>query len=299
LSDENNSRLLKYVQAAAGSVTYGYVATMNVSPILFPHQIVNDSLGNLYVCGASGYAAFDANFQNLWKSCGGGSTVPDTQGLALDGAEGAFLGSAVDHGALMKVGCPLNTPTLTPTYTSSPTFTPTPTITLTPTFTDTLTLTITYTFTLTPTPSETLTMTLTPTVTPTPTITDTPTVTNTPTYTPTNILNFNPTPTITSTPTPNPNQYIPYPNPNNGNQPLNFYYTLDSNAGLVGVKIFTVAFRKVFENFALPNTMGQHLCALNWGQANLSLANGLYYLVLYVETNGQQTRKVMKVLIVR
>ena len=63
------------------------------------------------------------------------------------------------------------TPTITPTWTQSHTFTPTPTITMT------------HTYTYTPTVTDTITMTNTPTV--TPTVTQTVTETATPTATPT------------------------------------------------------------------------------------------------------------------
>ncbi|MBN2056108.1 hypothetical protein JW905_14355, partial [bacterium] len=86
------------------------------------------------------------------------------------------------------------TPSITPTFTYSPTFTPTltPTITLTPTDTPTLTPTVTLTPTNTPT--------LTPTVTLTPT--DTPTLTPTVTLTPTDTPTLTPTVTLTPTDTP-------------------------------------------------------------------------------------------------
>ena len=84
----------------------------------------------------------------------------------------------------------LETPTPTPTITTTSTPTLTPTSTLTPT--------ITPTSTLTPTPSTTIGST--PPVTPSPTQTQTPTMTKTPTQ----------TPTMTKTPTPTPNWIYQY-----------------------------------------------------------------------------------------
>jgi len=67
----------------------------------------------------------------------------------------------------------------------------------------------------------------------------------------------------------------------------------------VKLKIFTVAFRKIYEDDTLSTTVGQNLYTLDWSRAGLDMANGLYFLVLYVEENGQETRKVMKVLVLR
>jgi hypothetical protein len=88
-----------------------------------------------------------------------------------------------------------DTPTPTPSNTSTPTVTPTntPTNTSTPTVTPTNTTTPTVTPTETPTNTPTTTPTVTPTNTTTPTSTVTPTNTSTPTETPTN------TPTTTPT----------------------------------------------------------------------------------------------------
>ena len=95
---------------------------------------------------------------------------------------------------------PTSTLTFTPistetsTFTPTPSFTPTATITLTPTPTNTVTASATPTLT----PTETSTTTLTSNSTPTPTVTFTPTSTFTPTFTPTYTF----TPTVTFTPTP-------------------------------------------------------------------------------------------------
>ncbi|MCJ7741050.1 hypothetical protein MUP32_07115 [Candidatus Microgenomates bacterium] len=94
----------------------------------------------------------------------------------------------------------VQTPTLTPTPSSTNTPTPTKTPTLTPTRTPTPTVTVTLTPTRTPTVTSTPTpsSTNTPTPTKTPTLTPTPSSTNTPTPTKTPTL----TPTRTPTPTP-------------------------------------------------------------------------------------------------
>ncbi|MCE5301287.1 MAG: hypothetical protein LLG37_10520 [Spirochaetia bacterium] len=104
---------------------------------------------------------------------------------------------------LVRVDTPTFTPTRTstPTYTVTPTFTftrtPTPTYTATPTYTNTNTPTPTYTATSTrtATPTYTATPTFTDTNSPTPTFTATPSRTATPTYTATNSA----TPTYTAT----------------------------------------------------------------------------------------------------
>ncbi len=90
-------------------------------------------------------------------------------------------------------------PTLTPTFTQTPTKTPTSTFTLTPTKTATNTFTVTFTPTCTATITDTNTPTMTATTTDTPTITDTITSTDSPTITATPTVTL--TPTVTDTPT--------------------------------------------------------------------------------------------------
>ncbi len=92
------------------------------------------------------------------------------------------------------------TDTPTVTQTSSPSYTATPTYTATMTVTETNTATPTYTFTFTVTP--TMTPTFTRTDTPTPTMTQTFTRTPTPTFTITTTSTFTMTPTYTRTDTP-------------------------------------------------------------------------------------------------
>jgi hypothetical protein len=123
----------------------------------------------------------------------------------------------------------------------------------------------------------------------TPTLTFTPT----PTFTPTN------TPTPTATPS---NLYTVYPNPwpdsQNPGDTLTFYYKNDQAADQVQLKIFTVAFRKIYEDDTLPATQGpQPPWTVNL--TNLNLSNGLYYFVIVWKNGGQQSQKTMKVLIRR
>ncbi len=117
-----------------------------------------------------------------------------------------------------------------------------------------------------------------------------------------NTCTFTPTPTATDTPTPtatpNPNNDIAWPNPWNGSAPLAFYHTLNQAADSVRLKLYTVAFRKVYENDHLAATAGQHLYTLGWNQLG-NIANGLYYLVVEEVRGGRETHKVMKLLILR
>lgn len=137
----------------------------------------------------------------------------------------------------------------------------------------------------TPTPSPT------PTDTPTPCMdglghTCTPTITPTPTS----------TPTVTSTPFP---PSLLFPNPVWDQTPLSFYYNVDSTVDQVKVKIFTVAYRKVYEDDTLSTATGQNKYTLDWGQSGLNIANGLYYVVLYYRGGHKETQQVMKLLVQR
>lgn len=154
------------------------------------------------------------------------------------------------------------TPSITPTYTSTPTVTPTisltPTNTVTPSITKTITPSVSISPSITPsiteTPTNTPTISITPSVTPTisetPTITPTisitpsitPTISVTPSISPTNTLTPSttrtpqPTPTVTPstsfTPTPSytPN-FIPSPTPT----PYQFYLDGPGQTGVQGV----------------------------------------------------------------
>ncbi len=147
----------------------------------------------------------------------------------------------------------------------------------------------------TPTPIATPTF----TATFTPTITDTPCMVSGTPCTPT--LTFTPTATATPTATPS-NLYTVYPNPWPDNQnpgdTINFYYKNDQAADQVQLKIFTLAYRKIYENDTLPATQGPQLpWAVN--MTNLNLSNGLYYFVIIWKNGSQQSQKVMKVLVRR
>ncbi len=129
----------------------------------------------------------------------------------------------------------------------------------------------------------TCTPSFTPTLTPTITITPTPTVTL--------------TPTVTSTP--NPGSLMPFPNPSDGQSPVSFYYNVTGPTTGIDLKVFTVANRLIFKDAGLDTSLGQHIYGLNWAQRNLHPANGLYYFLVTFHDNGQQTRQIMKELVIR
>jgi hypothetical protein len=140
----------------------------------------------------------------------------------------------------------------------------------------------------------------------------TPTFTSTPTSTPTatpcgypgNTCTPTDTPTATDTPTPTatpstlftvfPN---PWPDPKNPGDNSNFYYFNDKNMDQVQLKIYTVSFRKVYEDDTLPTGPGPQSKTFNLAYLNAS--NGLYYYVLVWKNGNRQSQKVMKVLIQR
>jgi hypothetical protein len=131
--------------------------------------------------------------------------------------------------------------------------------------------------------------------TPTPTFTVTPTPSGTP---PTPTLSPTATDTAAFTATPI-NVNILFPNPVLDKTPLSFFYLLASPAQQVRVKLFTTAFRKVFEEDGLVYSPGTHLYTLDWGKAGLNISNGLYYVVFYTRTGGSETHRVMKLLVQR
>ena len=144
--------------------------------------------------------------------------------------------------------------------------------------------------------------TVTPTQTNTPSDTPTPTITVTPTatfsLTPNSSL-LTPSFTLSSTPYPADREYLPYPNPADMTEPLSFYYSVAPNTQQVKLKIFTTAFRKIFEDEQLPNGAGQHLYKLDWDKTRLNIANGLYFGVIYFKSDSGEIRKAMKILIRR
>ena len=139
----------------------------------------------------------------------------------------------------------------------------------------------------------------TPTSSPTP-CTDGAGHTCTPTPTPTNT----PVATLTYTPTATPNIVnVPFPNPwpdkNNPAAPLQFNYLNNQSDEQVALKIYTLAFRKVFEDDRLATAPGSYTYVMDWTQVQGSLANGLYYFVIETKNGSKLDRKIMKVLILR
>lgn len=162
--------------------------------------------------------------------------------------------------------CGVATPTPTPTATFSPTLTPTPTGTWFP---------------------PTATFTPTPTATATPTRTPTPTATFTVTFTPTDTLS----PTSTATPTDTPivppdapplSTPLTYPNPLRFGEEVRVHVVLGKATSTVRVRLYTTAYRKVFDTEISPSTpLGPAELVLPLrGPSGEPLANGLYHLRL-------------------
>jgi hypothetical protein len=80
---------------------------------------------------------------------------------------------------------------------------------------------------------------------------------------------------------------------------VNFNYNVAAAVDQVKVKIFTVSFRKIYEDDTLSTAVGQDKYTLDWGKAGLNIANGLYYVVVVFKNSGQETHQVMKLLIER
>jgi hypothetical protein len=121
--------------------------------------------------------------------------------------------------------------------------------------------------------------------TPTPTATSvppTPSFTPTPTTTPTQNLTTTSTPTaagktgLTPTWTPNLHPITIFPNPSSGTQPTLIDLGI-GNAVLVKIKVFTVAFRMVFEKDYGQVAPGQLITLPTTDNRGTPLANGLYY----------------------
>jgi hypothetical protein len=136
------------------------------------------------------------------------------------------------------------------------------------------------------TPQPTCPPTVTPTFSPTPC--GYPGNTCTPTF----------TPTATATP---PNPLVVYPNPwpdpKNPGSIISFNYQNNQAADQVELKIFTLAFRKIYEDDSLQTGQGTYTESVNL--TNLNPANGLYYFVVVWKTGGHESQKVMKVLVQR
>src|SRR5208282_5087076 len=142
--------------------------------------------------------------------------------------------------------------------------------------------------------------------TPTATVSPTPTVTSTPTETPLPCNYPGPTctPTLTFTPTATPGTVnVPFPNPwpdkNNPTAPLQFNYLNTQQEDQVALKIYSLAFRKVFEDDGLVTAPGSYAYVVNWSSLNATLANGLYYFVIETKNGKNLSRNIMKVLIER
>lgn len=133
---------------------------------------------------------------------------------------------------------------------------------------------------------HTCTPTFTPTITNTPTPTATPTVTLSPTVTT--------TPGIVNLPWPN-----PWPDKGNPNAPLQFNYNNSQQEEQVSLKIYTVAFRKVFEDDGLNTAAGSYTYSLDWTKIRSMISNGLYYFVVDTRNGSSHNQQVMKVLILR
>ena len=113
------------------------------------------------------------------------------------------------------------------------------------------------------------------------------------------IQSLGPFPTCAlSAPTPY-SPLILFPNPVKDGTPLGFFYNVDGSLDQVKLKIFTTAYRKVFEDDGLDATSGQHFYSLDWGKTGFHPANGFYYAVIYFKNGGSETHQVMKLLITR
>jgi hypothetical protein len=124
------------------------------------------------------------------------------------------------------------------------------------------------------------------------------TATATPTNSPTNSPTMTFTPTQSPTPTSTPGLTGIFPNPVSGGSSIQLTYQLGQTASEVKVKIFTPAFRKIYEDDSLPTAPGGQLYVLDWNRVG-HIANGIYYLVLYIKTGGSESHQVMKLMILR
>jgi DNA-binding beta-propeller fold protein YncE len=150
----------------------------------------------------------------------------------------------------------------------------------------------------TPQPSSTATWTPTATFTPTPTITSNPTATPTmiPSFTPTLSPTFTVTSTVTSTPTESCHDPVYYPNPVIGEDAVFCHLSpCDLEPG-TGLKMFTVAFRKVVDKDISQLSPGPDVKLVLTDESGRPLANGLYYVVV---TTPEGRRSIGKLIILR
>gem|GEM_PF-3641740 len=275
-------------------------ATVSATSSSTPTQSATPTLTGTYTPSPTGTLAPTSTLTHT-----GTPTFTGTSTFTVSGTP-----SATPSATLTKTATPSSTTTSTasdtPTLSATSTFskTPTPTPSATGTFsstpsgtpTSTSTVSATRTFTFSSTPTFTATSSHTPTGTPTPTLTLTFTPSHTPSFTPTFTFSttptFSSTPTITSSPTPiaTPNGTpVVYPNPWNGTDPLKLHVVL-LGSGTVKVKLFTPAFRKVWQGDFEGLPAGNNELILNLPR----VANGIYYLI--VEAPG--TRWIIKLLVV-
>jgi hypothetical protein len=93
-----------------------------------------------------------------------------------------------------------------------------------------------------------------------------------------------------------------FPNPNDGKVPVRFCHELGQAGDTVVLKIYTVSSRKIYDRICLDesgdsSSQGPHCYKLDWGQAQLSLANGLYYFV--IQEKGALSTKTTKRLFIK
>ena len=230
-----------------------------------------------------------------WIPVGTGITIASLSpslylGMAVSSdSAGTLSTGAVSDFGILSMGCTTATPTITATYSASPTFSFSPTASNTPTVTESFTDSPTFTFTstVTPTPSITPTWTDSPTDTPTPTMTATPTITVTFSISPTwtSSPTSSPSPTISPTFTPGPgpplSHVVAYPNP--FSERLWIGFTLGAAASVEFVA-FNVAGEEVYrQTQAYPQ--GTQLWP--WDGVNIGgqrLASGIY--LLRLKANG-------------
>jgi hypothetical protein len=181
--------------------------------------------------------------------------------------------------------------TATSTQTNTPTITATSTVTSTPTDTWTITSTASATDTATITATSTLNSTQTETATYTPSDTSTHTPTNTGT------ASIATTPVVTTTATQNPSGLvIIYPNPVQASGTVNMGFNLSAPSNVIVIKLFTTGFRRVITRTFSNIPTGAFTITIDLrDQANIPLANGVYYVV--VQASGQKIIK--KLLIMR
>ncbi|GEM_PF-3580967 len=200
---------------------------------------------------------------------------------------------------------PSNSPTLTTTPTATSTPTDTPTGTLSPALSPTPTASATASDS--PTLTVTLTATNSPSATITPTFTNSPMVSNTPTPSATLTASATPSPTTTLAGTPSPTWTLTpgasaattpflYPNPVKDDNPATLRVDFDQPHDFVSIRVFTTAFRKVYDDrkqFVPAGVFSYSLDTSNFKGSRA--ANGLYYVVVTTPTH----RWISKLLIFR